>query len=252
MTGSTSIVSPSLNRAADIQDYVDSVLAGNKQFFEDLGSDFTTYIENIAYEGFSPARLGKLYLSHPNRVSGTESDLAMMLALFLERGSKVSKMIKMSETGSNKVKELIKVYNLADSGKNVTATRFTLARLSLAFPLHSVVYTINYRKSGPLHNYNQHAALKVQAFSALIPQTNYGIYPPSVIESLTSAFLATQVELTKIINPNDPDPMGSAQFYNNLGITTSSLNDAERIKVLEEIGILIKRNKSLVASVIVP
>lgn len=169
-----------------------------------------SFVQSAMYTGFNPIVLRHyIKTKEPNQY---RRDVPALLALFLQRGSRISKALStMSQEGQDKVTALIQQYNVRDTG-NLSRTDVSLPRLAAAFP-ELTVYLLD-RKPGylsmtfPDYLDSIPAFMKVSCFASVIPDDE-----SYLSEILQKAHLNIMHELDNIINGSFADQSRVKQFW---------------------------------------
>ena len=151
--------------------YVRNTLAGGFWQRPAVRITLGVFLDGISYLGFDPIEVimefRRLIRDRPG-----ERDLAMLIALYFERGANLDKVVDdvthISDAGRGMCRSLREHYQVKSSGKLLRRQKITLPRLALAFPIQSCEYA-RMRTNTPARDLVGHPSVQIQSFSALIP-----------------------------------------------------------------------------------
>ncbi|AJG39318.1 nucleocapsid protein [Wenzhou Shrimp Virus 1] len=177
-------------------------LAAAAKFILDVDFEQITFedgfIDAIRFQGFDPKEVIAALMKKEKDSGTLKNEIAMMVALLCERGTKISKILnRSSNAGKDRINHLKNKYNLVESGKQ--ANSITLARVAICLPQYTCSYmTICSNPAVPWTSlddgsYTYPKAMACSAFANLLTPAD---------TMLINCHLYWAVMFNKLINPS--------------------------------------------------
>nr|QMP82113.1 nucleocapsid protein [Hymenopteran phenui-related virus OKIAV306] len=220
----------------------------NRQFNGDFWADLNPegLANEFAYEGFDPRRIAMMVLKMPVALNSKAADIGSMIALAVERGNRIDKMVnKMSEEGVAKVNALKRVYKISEKASRKDT--ITLSRVALSFPhftcqyvqSHAINLTVDPEicKAYYKTNYALPRCMMNPAFGNLIPESGY--------DELFNAYVKAQVVFSVIIDKKKDirAKESEAHSYATIARRNKLIPNGTRIEILKQLGALSPNGK---------
>lgn len=202
------------------------------------------FIQEIQYQGLNPAKIAQMIMKK-GQGRDLKMDILKMVILGIERGNRITNMIKKStDDGAQVITELKNHYGLLDRPNNNVNT-ITLSRVALAFPFVACEYAAQalsrtVPKSSLPPNFPLH--MTHSAFANLIPIEN-----DSIMDKLSTILLYYQVLFSKVIDKDakkksNKQIIDKAQPFIEAGMNSQYISHTRRVEYLIKWGILVDGN----------
>lgn len=219
-----------------------SEIKGDDYFSKDLA---VKYANLFAYEGFDPlTTLAIIKKVSQSKRRDMKEDIAMMISLFLERGSNIGRLTsltncRMSREGHKVVLDLASTYNIVSGGKQGRLA-ITLPRVAASVPFLTCYYAKYYRMNRP-YDSGVPKCMEVSAFGSLIPRVKPEAMDDDVYNYIYHCHAHAMRGLTRLLNrgkKDDDEVRRETGQYIAAAMAGPIYPDAERIEKLVELKII--------------